>query len=156
MVRIKAREKWRQLKYIDDTVEHIIRGLAIGIGVGLLPLFGVQMLIATLFAKLLRGNVSAALAGTWISNPLTFLPIFYFEYRLGAMLLDVPVQDISIELSWQWLTSGLVQIWKPLLLGAFVSATVGATLVYVAINLLWRQSTIARYKRRKIKPKQIP
>lgn len=141
--------------YFAANRRSVTGGLWVGIFVGLLPIPG-QIITAVISALVLRVNLPIAVISVWISNPLTFLPIYYFEYRLGAMILNVPVQDISIELSWQWLTNGLMLIWKPFLLGAFVSATVGATLAYVALNLLWRWSTIARYKKRRAKTKATP
>ncbi len=141
--------------YFSANRRSVTGGLWIGLFVGLMPIPG-QIITAVISALVLRVNLPIAAIAVWISNPLTFLPIFYFEYRLGAMILDVPVQDISIELSWHWFSTGLMHIWKPFLLGAFVSATVGATLAYVALNVLWRQSTIARYKRRRTKMEKEP
>ena len=35
----------------------------------------------------MRGNHLLAAAGTWISNPLTYVPLYWFNYRLGSLLL---------------------------------------------------------------------
>ncbi len=62
-------------------------GLAIGVFIGCLPIFGLQMLVSLGLASTMRGNKFLAMAGTWISNPVTNLPLFWLSYQLGALLL---------------------------------------------------------------------
>jgi uncharacterized protein (DUF2062 family) len=119
----------------------------IGVFVGLMPLPG-QTLIALLAAMMLRVNLPVAGITTWITNPITMVPFFYWEYSLGTVILDLPIEDFDIDLSWEWVTSGFLTIWKPLLLGAFISATIFASLTYVAISVTWRLIVAYRYKRR--------
>jgi len=38
-------------------------------------------------ASLVRGNHLLAIVGTWISNPLTSLPLYWFNYQVGCWLL---------------------------------------------------------------------
>lgn len=119
----------------------------LGVFIALLPVPG-QTLIALLAALLLRINLPLAGITTWITNPVTMVPLFYWEYRLGSLMLDLPVDEFAIELSWEWVTSGFLAVWKPLLLGSFISATIVASLVYVAISVTWRWAVAYRYKRR--------
>jgi len=63
------------------------RGLAAGIFCGCFPFFGLQTLLGIGLATLVRGNHLLAAAGTWISNPVTNLPLFWLSYQLGALLL---------------------------------------------------------------------
>jgi len=63
------------------------RGLAAGIFCGCFPFFGLQTLLGIALATLVRGNHLLAAAGTWISNPLTYVPLYWFNYRLGCWLL---------------------------------------------------------------------
>lgn len=63
------------------------RGLAAGIFCGCFPFFGLQTLLGVALASLVRGNHLLAAAGTWISNPLTYVPLYWFNYRLGAWLI---------------------------------------------------------------------
>ena len=62
-------------------------GLAIGVFIGCLPIFGLQMLVSLGLASTMRGNKFLAMAGTWISNPVTNLPLFWLSYQLGTLLL---------------------------------------------------------------------
>jgi uncharacterized protein (DUF2062 family) len=63
------------------------RGLAAGIFCGCFPFFGLQTLLGVALASLVRGNHLLAAAGTWISNPLTYVPLYWFNYQLGSLLL---------------------------------------------------------------------
>ena len=63
------------------------RGLAAGIFCGCFPLFGLQTLLGIALATVLRGNHLLAAAGTWISNPFTYVPLYWFNYQLGCRLL---------------------------------------------------------------------
>ena len=63
------------------------RGLAAGVFAGCFPFFGFQTLLGVALASLLRGNRILAAAGTWISNPFTYLPLYWFNYTLGKRLL---------------------------------------------------------------------
>ena len=63
------------------------RGLAAGIFTGCYPFFGLQILLGIALASLLRGSHILAAAGTWISNPLTSLPLYWFNYQVGSWLL---------------------------------------------------------------------
>jgi len=64
------------------------KGLAIGVFSGCFPFFGFQTLIGVFFAKLARGNIYLAALGTWISNPFTYIPLYYFNYRVGSFFLN--------------------------------------------------------------------
>ena len=63
------------------------KGLAFGVFSGCFPLFGLQTLIGVFLAQIGRGNIVLAAIGTWISNPFTYLPLYFFNYKLGASLL---------------------------------------------------------------------
>mgnify|MGYP006277202035 CR=1 FL=1 len=63
------------------------RGLAAGVFTGCYPFFGLQILLGVALASLMRGNHLLAAAGTWISNPLTSLPLYWFNYQVGCWLL---------------------------------------------------------------------
>ncbi len=66
------------------------RALGFGIGIfsGCFPFFGFQTLIGVFLAKALKGNTILAALGTWISNPLTYVPLYYFNYKVGSLLLN--------------------------------------------------------------------
>jgi len=63
------------------------RGLAIGIFCGCFPLFGFQTLLGITLSSLCRGNHLLAVSGTWISNPITYVPLYWLNYRVGSFVL---------------------------------------------------------------------
>ncbi len=75
------------------------RALGFGVGIfsGCFPFFGLQTLMGVLLAKVFRGNSILAALGTWISNPFTYVPLYYFNYRIGSLLLnkDKNIVDFS-------------------------------------------------------------
>ena len=63
------------------------RGLAAGVFAGCFPFFGFQTLLGVALASLLRGNRILAAASTWVSNPFTYVPLYWFNYTVGKRLL---------------------------------------------------------------------
>lgn len=63
-------------------------GVAIGLFVGTTPTLPLHSVLIIILAWPLRGNILAALiAAAAISNPLTWLPQYYFSWRVGNWLL---------------------------------------------------------------------
>jgi uncharacterized protein len=83
----------RDLAGIDDPPHKIAMGLALGIFIGFLPIMGIQMAVVLPFALLFRGNKMSAMAGVWISNPITIVPLYYFIYAVG--LLFTPYHHLA-------------------------------------------------------------
>ena len=61
------------------------KGFAIGVFSGCFPFFGFQTFLGVFLAKLAKGNLFLAAMGTWISNPLTYIPLYYFNYKVGSI-----------------------------------------------------------------------
>ena len=76
------------LRYQNGSPFFNAKGLAIGVFSGCFPFFGFQTLIGIFFAKLIKGNTVLAALGTWISNPLTYIPLYYFNYKVGSIFLN--------------------------------------------------------------------
>ncbi len=64
------------------------KGLAIGVFSGCFPFFGFQTVIGLFLAKLAKGNIVLAAIGTWISNPFTYIPLYYFNYKVGSIFFN--------------------------------------------------------------------
>ena len=120
----------------------------VGLFVCFLPTPG-QMALAALGALLFRCNLPIAVALIWISNPLTFPVIFYAAYKVGARVLGRPHGHFTFELSWDWLTSGFVAIWEPLLLGCLMFGVFFGAAGYLLIQWFWRWHVADRWKQRR-------
>ncbi|MEC4989100.1 MAG: DUF2062 domain-containing protein [Oscillatoria sp. PMC 1068.18] len=130
--------RWRyylhRLRRLRGGKQKIARGLAVGVFAGFFPLFGMQTIVGVLLATLFRGNKLAAAAATWISNPLTYVPIYAFNFQLGALLLRVDkslidIDQISVASTDQLLELGSALI-LTLLVGCSVSGLVAAIGTY--------------------------
>lgn len=125
----------------------VVPAFAIGIFIAFLPTPG-HTLMGVLLALAFRVNIPVAALATWVSNPLTMGPMYYFAYRLGRYLLGTPLQEFQFEMSWDWVTHTFLTIWQPMLLGCFILGVLAAVTSYITLDLFWR-SSIADYKTRK-------
>ncbi|MFC1676730.1 DUF2062 domain-containing protein [Planctomycetota bacterium] len=73
--------------HIDDSAHRIAMGVAIGLFVGWTPLIGLHTLIVLPLALLVRANKFVAIAFVWVTNVFTAVPIYYFNYLVGRILL---------------------------------------------------------------------
>ena len=69
------------------------KGVAVGVFSGCFPFFGFQTLLGLFLARVTKGNLVLAAIGTWISNPLTYVPLYYFNYKVGTILLKNPTDS---------------------------------------------------------------
>jgi hypothetical protein len=67
------------------------------------------------------------------------------------VLLGLPQRRFNIEMSWEWLTHGLLPVWKPFLLGCAVVGTATAIVGYVLLGSIWHLQLVVSYYRRKDK-----
>ena len=133
--------------YFATSRRSVCGGLWIGLFFGLLPIPG-QTALAIVVALLARVNVPVAAITVWISNPLTFVPIFYFAYRIGTILLDMPTEPMPVEFTMDWLSAELAMRAKPLFYGSFIIAVSVASTAYLALTAIWHISTLHRYRSR--------
>ena len=110
------------------------RGLAVGVFSGCFPLFGLQTLIGVGLASLVRGSHLLAAVGTWISNPLTYIPLYWLNYKLGSLLLGksidfIEYRELTNKELWSqgWLFSLKIFLGSSLI-GLFMSIIVGTSL----------------------------
>lgn len=108
-----------------------------------------QMLVAAGLAVFSRCNLPLSVVLVWITNPITIPPMFYFAYRLGALLLDMQLEVDSVELSWSWLMNNLHQIGYPLVFGSLVCGWVSGVTAMVMVRLLWRLHVLRRWRERR-------
>ncbi len=120
----------------------------LGIFLAFLPFPG-QIPLAAIGALMLRCNLPIAMALVWITNPLTFPFIFYFCYRLGVWILDVPHRHVSFSLSWEWLQNNFLPIWPPLMLGCLICALFFSCSAYLAVQWSWRWHIVKKWRSRK-------
>ncbi len=164
-----------RMRRLPDKPHRIARGMFAGCFIGFLPLPGLQFLFGALLAWIMRGNIFAALLGTFNSNPLT-TPFF----AVGAISLGHWMLGIDSSLSpeaigaafanagrdlWhnflaiftprhmEW--SGLLQFWKTVYVPYFIGALVPGFFIsvvfyYLTIPLVhaYQKARAAKFKER--------
>jgi len=125
----------------------VVPAVALGTFIAFLPIPG-HVLVAVLGSLVIRSNIPVAALSTFIVNPLTIGPIYYFSYLVGAKLLGIEPGPFDIELSIDWLTGAFLSIWQPLLLGCVLVGAIAALIAYTMLDAFWRFSLID-YKTRK-------
>lgn len=110
-----------------------------------------QMVFAAGTAILIRSNLPISVVLVWLSNPVTMPPLFYFAYKLGALLLGTPVMEFSFEFSMEWLGNEMSMIWKPFLLGCLILGIISSVAGFVSIRLLWRLHVFNYLKQKRLR-----
>ena len=140
----------RAILRLRDDPHSIALGTAIGVFIGLTPTFGIQMLLVLLVGfltgRLFRFNRFAALVAVYVSNPFTMLPIFWFNYRVGALFMRAEISwDEFVHLFeydgisnwWATFVNVFQVLGTPLVVGSLLVATFFALPTYpVMLRLL--------------------
>lgn len=127
----------------------------VGLFVAFVPLPG-QMALAALAAVILRCNLPLSVGLVWATNPLTAPAIFYLAYRVGALLIDVPVGELEFSFSLAWLEERLELVWRPFLLGCLLCGLFFGSLGYFVVDVLWRVRVLHQWRRRRALRLQRP
>ncbi|MDO5651604.1 MAG: DUF2062 domain-containing protein [Moraxella sp.] len=149
----------------DPRLWHMNRGslgraVYIGVLCAFFPLPG-QMPLAIVGALLFRANVPMSVALTWITNPLTTIPVFWGAYWVGATLLGEPaigLRTIGVILAdaTLWVTGNGGNpfavhhffSFKAFLLGLLVCAIITSAVLGVAFRVVWNYRTARDWQKR--------
>lgn len=119
------------------------RGVALGVAIGVF--FGLlipvaQIPLAATVEVVMRANLPAAAASTQVTNPVTFAPVYYAAYRVGAWVTGEPANvtppsaaarndaaDISI-------LQLIAPLGLPLIVGMAITATLAGLMSYLLIS----------------------
>lgn len=137
----------------DPNLFHLNRhsvsaGVAIGVFVALQPIVG-QMVVAALLAIWLRGNLPLALTLTWLTNPLTYAPVYFTTYELGRWMLDMPRFSLQPEWTLEWVQQEFHAIWKPLYAGSLVAGLVLGIASYLVMRTFWYWTVMRSWQKRR-------
>lgn len=135
-------------------------GLAVGLFASLIP-GPLQILTATLLSIAFRVNLPVAVAGTFVSNPLTIVPMYLLAFGLGRFVTGLDAGNTRVppapEIDWLHLvdTARLWADWMlalgaPLAIGIVVLAVLLAAAGYGAVQLGWRLHVLLALRRRRL------
>ena len=145
---------WLGKRLHDSEVWHLgRRSVAGGVGLGFFLAFipiPIQMLIAPPLALLFRVNLPVTLVAIWITNPITFAPMFLFAYKVGEWItgFDGGIGSNAFEASFSGVFDILGDIWMPLCVGCLVCGISAAAIGNVSVRWLWRAYLLDRRRRR--------
>lgn len=125
----------------------VSRAFLVGIFFAFMPM-PFQMVAAAFVGVYVHSNLPISIGLVWISNPITIPPIFYFTYKVGTVILDLPARPFDIELSVDWFVREVGAIWEPLLLGSLLCGVIFGLMGYVGIRLFWRWHVMHNWKKR--------
>lgn len=158
-----------RLRRLPDTPEKISRGVWAGVFAAFTPFYGLHFIVAAIIAKLMRGNIIAALMGTFFGNPLTYVPIGVVALETGYRMLGISRRgdlDVSLggkfgkagadlwhnfiafftsaKMDWRGLSLFYDEVFFPYLVGGIIPGIICATFCYyVSVPL------IAAYQKRR-------
>ena len=137
----------RRILTLDDTPHSIAMGVTVGMFIGMTPTVGIQMLLVVIVAALtspfFRFNRLAALLTVYVTNPITTVPVYYFNYKVGTLFVEgnLTRQDFERILEprglselWDGFVALFVEIGTPLVVGSLIVATVCSAVSYPAIR----------------------
>ncbi len=124
--------------YFATNRRAISRGLLVGLFWGFIPM-PFQMAGVLITTPLFTFNVPLALATVWLSNPITYPPLWYLEYLTGNLILGKKGID-NIELTMEWFQNHWDDIVVPLYVGTAFYSIVVSYLIYLFVNWLWKRS----------------
>jgi len=121
--------------YLSINRRMITKGIAVGLFWGFIPM-PMQMLAVMATTPFIRFNVPIAISMVWLSNPFTMPPMYYMEYLTGNFILGKEGID-NIELTMEWFSTNIGDIFIPLYVGTAFYSIVVTTIIYITLNWLW-------------------
>lgn len=116
----------------DESNQKVAAAIAIGVLVGILPIWGFQMAVGVALAQFFGLNRLVVLATSNVSVPPMIVGVLYGSYQCGRIFFqDAPsisMDNISLDMM---LESGMCYI-----MGAVIFAIISAAIVYIISFLL--------------------
>ncbi len=144
-----------RVRRLPGSPERIGRGIWAGVFSTFTPFYGLHFVLAALFARMVQGNLLAALLATFFGNPLTYLPIGVISLKTGHFLLGTEFEEgdesslvqkfanagsdlisnfwaafSDEDMDWHGLSIFWHEIFYPYLIGGILPGIVAATVAY--------------------------
>lgn len=137
----------------DPNLWHLNRrsvsgGFAVGLFLAWIPV-PIQMPLAAIAALIFRVNLPLSVVLVWISNPLTWVPMFWIAWKVGTILLGIEYVPVAFEPTLEWFAAGIAKVWLPLTVGSLLLAIVSSGLGFALCRLLWRLHVTRHFLRRR-------
>lgn len=127
----------------------VARGVAAGLAGAVIP--GFQIFYAAILVIILKGNFPIALFCTLVTNPLTAVPITYFVYYIGTLLIKNGTKEFVIkQLQWDFssfhafwtnVSAWILQFGKAFLIGLPIVSLALGIIGYFGTLFIWNVYT---------------
>ncbi|HUO77226.1 MAG TPA: DUF2062 domain-containing protein [Thermodesulfovibrionales bacterium] len=136
------RDKIRLLFEVKDTPHRISMAFALGIFIGISPLFGIHTILGISLAHLFRLNRFVTIIAVYVTNPWTIIPIYTFCTWVGAKCLGI--KQILPDIDWGHITFSMLlkdlgPLLMPFLLGTVLIGLLASVASYVIIYRLLKR-----------------
>lgn len=127
---------------MKDTPHRISMAFALGIFVGISPLFGIHTILGIFLAHLFKLNRFVTIIGVYVTNPWTIIPIYTFCTWVGAKCLGI--QKILPDIDWGHITFSMLlkdmgPLLMPFLVGTILIASLASLVSYAIIYKLLKR-----------------
>ena len=122
----------KQVLHLQESPQRTALAFAIGVAIGFSPAYGLHTIMVLFCTWALGLNFLALMAGAFINNPWTLVPILGATYWVGALLLgrsDSPSFDWN-DMSFGAIYEQVLPYAMPFVLGGLVLSLIGAALAY--------------------------
>lgn len=122
----------RQVLHLEESPQRTALAFAVGAAIAFCPLYGFHMVLVGICSWAFRLNFVALLAGAFINNPWTLVPVLGATYWIGAVILgrsDRPSFDWN-ELGFRAIYEQVMPYAVPFVVGGIVLSLVAAMVSY--------------------------
>lgn len=138
---LALKDKIKHIITTNDSPRKVALSFAVGVFIGMSPFLGLHTIMGIAVPWIFNLNKFVTIAGVYITNPWTIVPIYTFATWVGAKLLNI--QQIIPDINWNEVGFYLIFYqMKSLLLPFFLGTTVvgiisglaGYIIIYYMMN----------------------
>ncbi|MDH5203066.1 MAG: DUF2062 domain-containing protein [Nitrospirota bacterium] len=138
------RDRLREILKIKETPHRIALSFSTGVFIGMSPFLGIHTILGVIVAWLFKLNTFAIIAGVYVTNPWTIVPIYTFSTWVGVQCFGV--KQIIPKIDWSTITfSKFINDLSPLLM-PFIFGTLLIGLLSGIVSYLIIYRTIKRIR----------
>jgi uncharacterized protein (DUF2062 family) len=128
----RLKTQLHQILHLDESPQRTALAFAVGVFIAFSPTHGLHTLMALFCTWAFRLNFLALMAGVFVNNPWTFVPILGATLWTGLIVLGMPPvealtwSDVSFATVYRQVSPYIV----PFLVGGLVLSVLGAAISY--------------------------
>jgi len=140
-----------RLLRMHNSPREIALGVAIGVFIGILPVYGLHTVLVIIAAILVRSaNKIAMFLGTSISLPPTIPPITWAGYEIGRHILNKGFEPLSWSVFKNITFQKICYYYQPLFLGSVILGVICAAIFYLVVFYMANKFMLRRRRGREI------